>query len=258
MAKRSKKGNTAKKWLRIFILLVFLGTTAYFGYWWWIYRQAKFVRYPEFGIGIPESYPIHGIDVSKYQQMIAWEEVKAMQVKNIKLGFAFIKATEGIGNTDRQFKRNWKKSKEAGMTRGAYHFFLATKDGRMQAENFIKCVDLKPGDLPPVLDVEQTYGVGSSILKKEVKEWLDIVEYYYGIRPILYTNVDFYTRNLGKDFDDYPLWVAHYYAPNQPRIKRNWLFWQHSEEGRVNGILSKVDFNVFGGDSIEFKSILIP
>ena len=37
------------------------------------YRKAKFTRYPEFGISIPESYSIHGIDVSKYQSMIDWE-----------------------------------------------------------------------------------------------------------------------------------------------------------------------------------------
>ena len=64
------------------------------------YRKAKYSRYPEFGIIIPEDYVIHGIDVSKYQDMIAWEEVKNMKVKNIQLGFAFIKATEGIGNAD--------------------------------------------------------------------------------------------------------------------------------------------------------------
>jgi len=258
MPAKKKKGVVFIKWLRITIVFLFVGAAGYFGYQWWLYRRAMFVRYPQFGISIPESYPIHGIDVSKYQEMIAWEQVKAMQVKNIKLGFAFIKATEGIGNMDRQFPRNWKKAKEAGIVRGAYHFFLATKDGRMQAENFIKCVDLKPGDMPPVLDIEQTYGISGDILKKEVREWLEITEAYYGIRPIIYTNVDFYKRNLGNDFDTYPLWVAHYYQPNQPRIKRDWLFWQHSEAGRVNGILSRVDFNVFGGDSVEFRSILIP
>ncbi|MGB3006094.1 MAG: glycoside hydrolase family 25 protein, partial [Chitinophagaceae bacterium] len=63
------------------------------------YRKAKFTRYPQFGIAIPGGYPIHGIDVSKYQHSIAWEEVKAMKVNEIQVGFAFIKATEGIGNT---------------------------------------------------------------------------------------------------------------------------------------------------------------
>jgi lysozyme len=222
----------------------------------WQYRKVKFTRYPEFGIAIPESYSIHGIDVSKYQDMIAWEEVKAMKVKNIQLWFSFIKATEGIGNTDPQFGRNWKKSKDNGIIRGAYHFFIASKDGRMQAENFIDKVELESGDLPPVLDIEQLNGSSATDLKKEAKKWLEVVENYYQVKPIIYTNVDFYNRNLGSEFDKYPLWAAHYYQPDQPRINRGWVFWQHSDEGRVNGIASKVDFNVFNGDSLEFKALL--
>lgn len=221
------------------------------------YRKAKFTRYPQFGIAIPGGYSIHGIDVSKYQHTIAWEEVKAMNVKEIQVGFSFIKATEGIGNTDPQFKRNWKKAKDAGMFRGAYHYFIASKDGRLQAENFIDKVALEAGDMPPVLDVEQLNGVSAAQFKKEVKEWLEIAEAYYGVKPIIYTNVDFYNRNLGSDFDKYPLWVAHYYQLEQPRINRGWIFWQHSDEGRVNGIISKVDFNVFNGDSADFKNLLI-
>ena len=221
------------------------------------YRKAKFTRYPEFGISIPESYSIHGIDVSKYQSMIAWEEVKAMKVKEIQLGFSFIKATEGIANTDPNFKRNWKRTKDNGIIRGAYHFFIGSKDGRMQAENFIDKVKLEEGDLPPVLDVEQLNGATTLQLKKEMIEWLQIVENHYQVKPVIYTNIDFYNKNLGEDFDQYPLWIAHYYQPGQPRIKRGWIFWQHSQEGRVNGILSKVDFNVFNGDSASFKNLLI-
>ena len=236
------------------ILLITAGVTLYQKL---KYRKAKFTRYPEFGIAIPEQYSIHGIDVSKYQSIIAWEEVKAMKVKNIQLGFAFIKATEGIGNTDPQFNRNWKKTKDNNIIRGAYHFFIASKDGRMQAENFIDKVELEPGDMPPVLDAEQLNGASAEQLRKEMKKWLEIVENHYGVKPIIYTNVDFYNRNLGTEFDNYPLWVAHYYQPGLPRIKRGWVFWQHSQEGRVNGIVSKVDFNVFNGDSLEFKNMLI-
>lgn len=239
------------------VIPIVLAAAGYFGYCWWLYNRAKFVRYPEFGIAMPVEYPIHGIDVSRYQQMIAWDAVKAMQVKNIKLNFAFIKATEGIGNTDPQFRRNWKKSKDVGIIRGAYHFFLTTKDARMQAENFIRVVDLKPGDLPPVLDVEQTNGISKELVKKEIKTWLDIVENNYHVKPIIYTYIDFYKQNLGDGFDDYPLWVAHYYQPRQPRIQRDWVFWQHNDNGRVNGILSPVDFNVYAGDSISFQQLLI-
>lgn len=225
---------------------------------WWLERQAHFVRYTEFGIEIPVNYSIHGIDVSRYQQIIDWESVKAMNVENVRIGFAFIKATEGNGNTDNYFRRNWKKAREAGMPRGAYHYFLATKDGKTQAENFISRVDLLPGDLPPVLDVEQTYGVSGIKLRQRVKDWLTTVEAHYGVKPIIYTNVDFYKQYLKDDFDGYTLWVAHYLQRERPRIYRPWHFWQYSEQGHVNGILSKVDFNVFNGDSLAFRSLLIP
>lgn len=249
-----------KRFRRILFIvfgILFLSISGWIFHQWLLYRKAKFSHYPEFGIAIPQDYSIHGIDVSKYQSLIAWKEVKAMKIKAIQLGFTFIKATEGTGNTDPQFKRNWKKSKDAGILRGAYHFFIASKDGRLQAENFIDKVKLETGDLPPVLDIEHLNGVPPPQLKKEVKTWLAITENYYGVKPIIYTNVDFYKQNLGSEFDEYPLWVAHYYQLKQPRINRGWIFWQHSDKGRVNGIVSKVDFNVFNGDSLDFENILI-
>jgi lysozyme len=224
---------------------------------WLKYQKAKSTHYTEFGISIPDEYTIHGIDVSKYQDIIAWEEVSAMKVRDIQIGFAFIKATEGIDNTDPQFRRNWRKAKSNNIIRGAYHFFIASKDGKMQAESFIKKVELETGDLPPVLDVEHRNGTSSEQLRREVKKWLETTENYYHTRPIIYTNVDFYNNYLGSEFDKYPLWVAHYYEEGQPRIQRDWLFWQHNDKGNVNGITSRVDFNVFCGDSLAFKGLLI-
>ncbi len=75
--------------------------------------------------------------------------------------------------------------------------------------------------------------------------------------PIIYTNVDFYKNYLKDDFDGYPLWVAHYLQKERPSIYREWAFWQHSEAGRVNGIVTRVDFDVFNGDSADFRKLLI-
>lgn len=257
MAKK-KTQTLGWKILLATLLLSIIGMIGWRGYEWYIERKARFVRYDAFGTDVPTNYQIHGIDVSKYQEFIDWENVRGMEVEKIKIGFAFIKATEGNGNKDLQFTRNWKKAKEAGITRGAYHFFLATKSGRTQAENFIDNVTLEQGDLPPVLDVEQTYGVSETKLRERVKEFLLIVENHFGVKPIIYTNVDFYTQYLEEGFDQYPLWVAHYLQKERPRIFRPWQFWQHSETGRVNGIFSRVDFNVFNGDSSDFRKLLIP
>lgn len=254
MAKRKSNQVPGPKYLFALLILVVIGALA----WWWFKRsQPDFEHYPDFGIEIPANFSIHGIDVSKYQERVNWRAVKEMEAGDVRIGFVFIKATEGLGNMDRQFKRNWDHAGEAGFPRGAYHFFLATKSGADQAENFIRRVDLQKGDLPPVLDVEQTYGVSSEKLRTGVKSFLERLEAHYGVKPIIYTNVDFYNKYLKGEFDDYPLWVAHYLKKDRPRIARNWAFWQYSETGNVNGIRGKVDFNVFNGDSTDFEDLLI-
>lgn len=119
-------------------------------------------------------------------------------------------------------------------------------------------VNLKPGDLPPVLDVEKSHGVSVAAMQKGVKLWLSEIENHYGVKPVIYTNIDFYQRYFQAGFEDYPLWIAHYLQPQKPRIEKSWLFWQHSEKGRVNGIRTMVDFNVFNGDSADFRNFLLP
>jgi len=220
-------------------------------------RETNFTLYPGFGIQIPNGYAIHGIDVSRYQQQINWPMVKQMKEKDVRLGFAFIKATEGIRYTDGSFKRNWRKARENRLTRGAYHFFVAYRDGKKQAEHFINTVNLLPGDLPPVLDVETLDGTSASEMQKNVKAWLKTIEAYYHVKPIIYSNASFYNNYLHDQFSNYPLWVAHYLEPRQPRVSREWKFWQHNEGGRVNGIYGFVDFNVFNGDSTEFSAMLV-
>jgi lysozyme len=252
---RKKKRTTSKYFLKIIFWLAFAFVGAYYivNY----FMRSPDVFYPDFQISIPGGYKIHGIDVSKYQSVINWKEVREMDADGIKIGFAFIKATEGVGNVDNQFRRNWLKAEEQNICKGAYHFFIAGKNGRRQAANFIEIVNLKKGDLPPVIDIEKSFGVSANEIKKEVADWIAVVQKYYGVQPIIYTNIDFYTRYLQDDFDNYPVWIAHYLQPVKPRIDHKWAFWQHSESGRVNGIKAPVDFNVFSGDSIDFKNFLI-
>ncbi len=251
---RRKKRSILRSIFFIFLALCFVSVTTY--YFIRFLTTPKRIEYPEFGIDIPPDYSIHGIDVSRYQRVINWREVKDMKVENIKIGFAFIKATEGIGKIDAEFRRNWLQAEQKKIPKGAYHFFIANKSGKAQAKNFIEIVKLKKGDLPPVLDIEEAYGANEEIMIKGISEWLNKVEAHYGTKPIIYTNIYFYTRYL-KTFDEYPVWIAHYLQPNKPRLKRKWLFWQHSERGRVNGIKSAVDFNVFAGDSSDFKELLL-
>jgi lysozyme len=220
-------------------------------------RETTFTVYPGFGISIPDGYQIHGIDVSRYQKRINWPVVKSMQVNNVKIGFAFIKATEGANFTDAQFERNWRKLRENRIIRGAYHYMNTNSSGKSQAQHFISTVNLLPGDLPPVLDVEILGGASPETLQQIVKDWLETVEGYYHIKPVIYSNAAFYNAYLNSKFSGYPLWVAHYLELHQPRVSRSWQFWQHNEGGRINGIDAFVDFNVFNGDSTAFNNLLL-
>src|SRR5690606_35776285 len=131
---KKKKINRKSYWVQGFMLII-LGMLCFLGYEWWQNSLRSFKYYDEFGIDIPNRYEIHGIDVSRYQSNIQWKLVKEMEVDGIKLHFAFIKATEGVMNRDKMFNRNWSRSKQNGVVRGAYHFFLPSKSGKEQAKN---------------------------------------------------------------------------------------------------------------------------
>lgn len=198
-------------------------------------------------------YSVHGIDVSAYQGRIDWPEVAAHEVQ-----FAFIKATEGVTLRDARFQRNWRGAHAAGIYRGAYHYFQPNYDGAQQADLFVRNVPLAPGDLPPVLDVEAPNFHDVAVMRRNVATWLRLIERHYGVRPILYSNHNFYKRHLAGHFDKYPLWLAHYEVekPLLPRDK--WIIWQHSDESHVPGIRGPVDFNVFQGSVDNLLTLRIP
>lgn len=250
-----KKKRSSGTFFKIFLTLCLVIAGLYYLVNLFIYPPHVF--YPGFQIEIPDGYEIHGIDVSRYQSTVNWKEVKNMEEKGIKIGFVFIKATEGTSIVDEQFRRNWLEADAQNIPKGAYHFFIPTRSAKKQAQNFIQMVNLKPGDIPPVLDVEKSLGVSVSQMQKGVKTWLDEVEKHYGVKPIIYTNIDFYEHYFQTGFEEYPLWIAHYLQPEKPRIENKWIFWQHSENGRVDGIKAPVDFNIFYGDSSDFRNFLI-
>jgi lysozyme len=217
-------------------------------------------EYKEFGIKIPSGYSIHGIDVSKWQQRIDWDLVRQMKVNNTSVKFAFVKATEGSAYVDPQFERNWRELDKTQITRGAYHFFHPNISPKDQARVFARTVTLKAGDLPPVVDIEDSDGMTEAQVALYTKQFLELLRLKYGVNPIIYSGRDFYRRHFAgrKEFEAYPLWIANYRV-NELCLPNDepWQFWQHSDEGNVHGINPEVDFNVFSGDSASFKKLLV-
>lgn len=218
-------------------------------------------EYRQFGIRIPGRYQVHGIDVSRYQDRVDWKRVRDMKVDDIRITFAFIKATEGSWMEDPWFEYNWENARSQGIIRGAYHYFLPDISPKVQAQLFLKTVRLRSGDLPPVVDIEETRGMTKAQVRKYTKDFLVLLESRLKVKPIVYTNRDFYKNYFANEanFKPYCFWIAHYYVADlKMPDDSKWHFWQHSDQGTVNGINEPVDFNVFYGDSVALRRLCLP
>ncbi len=200
---------------------------------------------------------IFGIDVSEYQGGILWDSVGVIH-EQFPVDFVFVRATMGTRGRDKKFAANWKGVQRIARLRGAYHYFRPNENSIKQAENFIKVVKLKPGDLPPVLDIEERPRSQSmDSLRVGLKRWLDRVEQHYKVRPIVYSGDSYFSDFLEKEFDDYTLWIANYnFWIEKP--KDHWDFWQFSEKGHVKGIKGFVDLNMFNGEMESLERLCMP
>ncbi|WP_341225534.1 GH25 family lysozyme [uncultured Arcticibacterium sp.] len=213
----------------------------------------------EVKVRIPLKYKTHGIDVSHHNGDIDWDKVSSYNKHRSSVRFCFVKATEGIDFVDKRFQDNWFALGEKDIRRGAYHFFNPQTDPRLQALNFILNVDLEKGDLAPVLDWETLgYGRNRRQIVQNVGRWLEIIEKHYGIKPIIYTNKHIYLRYVRDNFPDYPLWISQYEVPQLEGYDLSKVyFWQHSMKGKLEGIESSVDFNVFMRDDFEIERLTL-
>ncbi|MES2666567.1 MAG: GH25 family lysozyme [Pseudomonadota bacterium] len=203
----------------------------------------------------PTRYPVHGIDVSRYQTSIDWRTARANGVN-----FAFIKALEGVENVDPMFREHWNAAGRAGVPRGAYHFFYHCAPAAQQARAFIRTVPRSATALPPVLDMEWTpfsptctTRRDGATIRAEARIFLDIVGAHYGKRPVIYTSVDFFRDNDLGQIRGVDFWLrAVAKHPSDLYPGQTWTFWQYTSTGIVPGVPGKADINVFAGSRADW------
>lgn len=175
-----------------------------------------------------------GVDVSNHQAKV---DMQAMRDQGMQ--FVYIKATEGASYVDKYFQVNWDSAGEAGLPRGAYHFFSFDTPGADQAQNYIQTVGSLEGGLVPVVDVEW-YGdkkenpPAKEDVVRELKAFSDAIEAEYGVKPMVYAT-DLYDRYLEDDFDDYSRWVRSVFLPVWVYVDDDWHVWQYSDTGHLEG-----------------------
>ncbi|SER79499.1 glycoside hydrolase family 25 protein [Corynebacterium cystitidis] len=192
-----------------------------------------------------------GVDVAGHQHpggnAIEWSSVAADGQR-----YAFIKATEGYGFTNEFYAQDVEAANNAGLLTGAYHYARPATDPHIQAAHFATVMAQAPAtSLPPVLDIEVSEGLSPVQLQDWTRTFLKELKALTGKTPMIYTYRYFWHDAMANtsEFSEYPLWLAAY-QNHAPAPVGGWStisFWQRSDNGRVAGIDTPVDMNLFNG-----------
>lgn len=193
------------------------------------------------------------IDVSKYQGKIDWQRVR----HNNDIAGVYIKATEGVGYTDPNFKNNVIGASSVDLPIGFYHFASLNsldviKDSEAEAKYFYNTTRGYATKHPYVLDIEKN---ALNLKPEEVLKWIQnfvLTLQSCGIKEVvLYSYTPFLNSYLPKDHklgEVLPLWIAQYSNATQPNLPNGWKnywLWQYASDGVVEGITGHVDLNRF-------------
>jgi GH25 family lysozyme M1 (1,4-beta-N-acetylmuramidase) len=224
------------------------------------------------GAGIAAAGVI-GPDVSSYNH-VGGSTLDWGAVHNVgRASFVFIKATEGGGYTNPAFAADFAAAGQNGLVRGAYDFARPSGGTGTWRDIFVNAVAeanqfgqtvgtlAGPGNLPPVLDLEDAGNLNSAQLTVWVQAWLDQAKKLTGRTPILYTNPGFWKQNMGDSgaFTAYPLWLAHYGVPT-PELVGGWksfTFWQFTDSARIEGASASLDMSMFNGSVADLMAMTV-
>ncbi len=186
-----------------------------------------------------------GIDVSYHNGVIDWAKVSK------SADFAIIRAGYGKSTMDKQFINNICGAHTAGLKIGVYWFiYAANKDEAvLNAKMCEKCIEGYKDII--TMRVWADWEYDSDNRNPQTKEGrTEIVKAFCGYlqgkgyEVGVYSNID-YIKNKFGNLSMYPLWLARYnfnidgYQP---------FMWQHSSKGRVSGISTNVDLNIYYGN----------
>ena len=145
-----------------------------------------------------------GIDVSKYQGLIDWNQVAASGH-----GFAFIKLGSTRYGIDPFFDYNIRAAQAAGVKTGVYLYSYAQSVEEAAGEAALMVSLLEPYivNMPVVLDVEDKTqsGLDTGTLQMMCYTFYQVLD-AAGYYPIIYSNKNWFEKKIGNIMMD--KWVA--------------------------------------------------
>lgn len=192
----------------------------------------------------------YGVDVSRYQGDISWEELAGSG-----MSFAILRTGTTTYGEDSRFEEYYQGTRDTGMKAGAYLYVsaLSLEEFKDAAEQFIQYLDGKEWEMPVYIDLEdneQTL-LGKQTLTTCALACMNIIR-NAGYTTGIYSNKYWFTNFLDRELISkagFEIWYAQY-----PDVLVNPLdydksdvcgIWQYSSHGKVEGIPdSWVDLNI--------------
>lgn len=198
-----------------------------------------------------EVVSICGIDVSKYQGEIDWEQVKDSGVEYAIIRLGYRGMNEGTLELDPYYFDNVREAAAAGIKVGVYFFSQAKNQEEAIAEAEFVLENIKDYEItyPVVFDTEEvtTYDARANGLTRAERTDCCIAFCEKireaGYTPMIYANTRYMVMGLELErLGDYDKWFAYYGSSHIFPYEFTML--QYSDTGRVPGIEGAVDLDV--------------
>ena len=222
-------------------------------------KEGKIMNTETRRVVIYNKYDI-GIDVSKHNGSIDWEQVKKSGIQ-----FAIIRAgNRGYGEAgnmveDPYFVQNMNGAIANGIKVGVYYYSQAitVEEAIQEAEATLRMIQdngfAGKLSLPIVIDTEAAGGRADSMTKEQrttvVKAFCERIK-QAGYTPMVYANKSWLKNNLiMSELEQYEVWVAHYVKTDDPinnptDYDGRFEIWQYTSEGSVPGVSGNVDIDI--------------
>lgn len=201
-----------------------------------------------------------GIDVSRYQGMIDWNQVAASGVQFAMIRVGYRTQTTGVLNEDPYARYNLQEAQRVGLKVGAYFFSAAVNEAEAVEEAVFTAnlIDKYRITFPVAYDCEgfrnatsRQHGLGRDVRTALAVKFLDTVA-ARGYTPMFYSSRNDMTDNSEWNMDilnRYKVWVAQYPAEPFPITSASsyagvQAMWQYTQKAAIPGIAGEVDMNV--------------
>lgn len=191
-----------------------------------------------------------GIDVSEFQGYINWNAVASDGISFVFVRLGNRGNTEGGLYPDSYAAYNIAAAKAAGLQVHGYFFSQALTEAEAVEEadyavGIARDAGLTSGYIAFDLETEagRTHGMAGEAMAAAAQAFCARVE-QHGFKSLVYGNKIELLSFGAKTWDALPIWLAQYTYGN-PESPCPFVLWQYASDGRVSGVDTVVDLNIW-------------